>query len=106
MTDITVQELKQRLDAGEQINLIDVREQSEYDVSNLNGILMPMSNINSQLEDYMAYQFEEVVIHCRSGARSGRVVEALRQIGFVNARNLIGGIKAWADEIDPSMPVG
>ena len=87
-TDISVVELKKRLDAGETINLIDVREQYEYDEFNLGGDLIPLGTLPGKLE-------EEVIVHCRSGARSGTAKMFLIQSGFTNVRNLLGGVLDW-----------
>jgi len=94
-TDISVIELKKRLDAGEKINLIDVREQFEYDEFNLGGELIPLGTLPGKLEDLETLRDEEVIVHCRSGARSGTAKIFLTQSGFTNVRNLIGGVLDW-----------
>jgi rhodanese-related sulfurtransferase len=94
-TDISVVELKKRLDAGEKINLIDVREQFEYDEFNLGGKLIPLGTLPSNLEDLEDLKDEEIIVHCRSGARSGTAKMFLTQSGFTNVRNLLGGILDW-----------
>lgn len=95
ITDISVIELKKRLDAGEKINLIDVREQFEYDEFNLGGELIPLGSLPGKLEDLETLREEEVIVHCRSGARSGTAKMFLAQSGFTNVRNLIGGVLDW-----------
>jgi rhodanese-related sulfurtransferase len=96
--DITVQELKQRLDAGEKFVFIDVREPYEYQEFNLGAKLIPLNSI-----PYAAYgeldQFKEVeiVVHCRSGMRSGNAQRYLQSLGYANVRNLEGGVLAWKD---------
>jgi len=95
ITDISVIELKKRLDAGEKINLIDVREQFEYDEFNLGGELIPLGTLPGKLEDLETLREEEVIVHCRSGARSGTAKMFLAQSGFTNVRNLIGGVLDW-----------
>ncbi|KAA9345386.1 rhodanese-like domain-containing protein [Larkinella humicola] len=95
--DITAQELKERLDKGEKINLIDVREEYEFDEDNLGGELYPLGSLPSQIDDLEDLQDEEVIIYCRSGARSGRAQQFLEQNGFSNVRNLIGGILAYRE---------
>ena len=95
--DITAQELKERLDKGEKINLIDVREEYEFDEDNLGGELYPLGSLPSQIDDLEELQDEEVIIYCRSGARSGRAQQFLEQNGFSNVRNLIGGILAYRE---------
>ena len=94
-TDISVVELKKRLDAGETINLIDVREQYEYDEFNLGGDLIPVGTLPGKLEDLEDLKNEEVIVHCRSGARSGTAKMVLIQSGFTNVRNLLGGVLDW-----------
>ncbi|MGM9507292.1 rhodanese-like domain-containing protein [Larkinella sp. GY13] len=95
--DITVQELKERLDKGEKINLIDVREEYEFDEDNLGGRLYPLGSLPSQIDELEDLQDEEIIIHCRSGARSARAQQFLEQNGFSNVRNLIGGILAYRE---------
>ncbi|MBN8587402.1 MAG: rhodanese-like domain-containing protein [Rhodothermia bacterium] len=104
MADITVQELKKRMDAGEKLNIIDVREPAEYEVSNIGAPLVPLSTL-TDLSPFESYREQELIVHCRSGARSGRVVQMLLHAGYKNPRNLVGGIMAWAADIDPNMTV-
>ena len=83
--------------------MIDVREESEYDVSNLGGELIPMGDIIERKDDISADK--KVVVHCRSGKRSASVIMALEsQFGFTNLYNLKGGIMAWIEEIEPNLP--
>jgi adenylyltransferase/sulfurtransferase len=103
MKEKTVQELKQMLDNKEDFQLIDVREEHEFEICNLNGELIPMGEIADNVEKIS--KDKPVIIHCRSGARSGNVCNYLEQNhGFNNLYNLKGGILAWADQIDTSMP--
>lgn len=95
--DITVQELKQKMDAGEDFVFVDVREPYEYDEFNLEAELIPLGQIPTALEKLAGKENEEIVIHCRSGARSGRAQQFLQQNGFTNVRNLTGGVLAWID---------
>lgn len=93
------------MDAGEDFQLIDVREQFEYDTANIRGQLIPLGGILIE-EDKLSRE-KPVIIHCRSGARSAAAILQLeQQFGFTNLYNLKGGIKAWAEEIDPSIIVG
>lgn len=96
--DISVIKLKQRIDAGESINLIDVREPFEYEEFNLNGKLIPLGELPSRLSEIEHLKSEEVIVHCRSGARSGTAQQFLLQNGFTNVRNLIGGVLDWQRE--------
>lgn len=102
MKEINVQELKQMKDEGADFQLIDVREQHEFEICNLKGELIPMGDVPERFSEIS--KEKPVVIHCRSGARSGNIVSYLEQShGYTNLSNLAGGILAWADQIDPSM---
>jgi rhodanese-related sulfurtransferase len=103
MNSKTVAELKQMLDAKEDFQLIDVREEHEFEICNLNGELIPMGEIPDNVKKIS--KDKPVVVHCRSGKRSGNVIQYLESnFGYTNLYNLEGGILAWADEIDTSMP--
>lgn len=93
--DITVTELKQRLDAGEKLNIIDVREPWEFEEFNINGKLIPLGDLQGKLDDLDAWQDQEVIVHCKSGGRSAAAVDYMTRQGFKNARNLAGGMMAW-----------
>lgn|SRR2546428_4845881 len=104
MREITVQELKKKIDTNENFQLIDVREEFEYQDANLGGELIPLGNI--LLESDKISKDKDVVIHCRSGKRSAAAIMQLeQQYGFTNLYNLEGGILAWSAEIDPSIHV-
>jgi rhodanese-related sulfurtransferase len=104
MKEITVQEFKQKIDNQEEFQLIDVREEHEYDICNLNGELMPVGEIFQQVERISKEKM--VILYCRSGSRSMVVGKELeKRHGFTNLYNLKGGIIAYAREIDPGMPV-
>lgn len=103
MKEITVEELKQKIDNKEDFQLIDVRETFEYETSNLNGENIPLANI--LLEKGKVAQDKPVVVHCRSGKRSAQAIKLLEGQGFTNLSNLEGGILAWRDEFDPDMIV-
>lgn len=105
MKEVTVQDLKEKRDNKEDFVLIDVREHFEYEVSNLNGTHIPMGDIHSKLDELKEKKDEELIIMCRSGARSGNVTQFLEAQGFSNVSNLKGGITAWAREIEPGMEV-
>jgi adenylyltransferase/sulfurtransferase len=98
---LTVKELKRRIDAGEDVQLIDVREPYEYQIAHIGGKLIPQNDVPNRLAEID--RDREVVVHCRSGARSQRIAEFLKQAGYSNVVNLAGGILAWSDEIDPSV---
>ena len=103
MKEITVQELKGLQDSGAGFQLIDVREPNEFDFANLGGQLIPLGSIPQEVEKFD--KNKQVVVHCRSGKRSGDAIQFLeKNHGFENLYNLKGGILAWFDEIDPSVP--
>jgi sulfur-carrier protein adenylyltransferase/sulfurtransferase len=104
MKEITVLELKSMLDNKEDFQLIDVREEHEYEMANLGGELLPMAEAIQSADKIN--RNKKVVIHCRSGARSAAVIKQLESTSvFDNLYNLKGGIIAWANEIDPSKQV-
>jgi adenylyltransferase/sulfurtransferase len=98
---ITVKELKRRMDAGEDVQLIDVREPFEYQIAQIGGKLIPQNDVPQRLAEIDRER--EVVVHCKSGGRSQRIAEFLVQSGYPKVVNLAGGILAWADEIDPKV---
>ncbi len=105
MNEITVQELKEKKESGDDFLLLDVREDFEYLVSNLEGLHVPMDHLENRMDELEEYKQKEVIVMCRSGNRSAKVTAYLQNKGFEKAINLKGGIKKWADEIDGSMPV-
>ena len=100
--EIQVEELKSRLDSGEDVFVLDVREPHEYQICNTNGYLIPLGDLPKRVHELDSSR--EIVAHCRSGARSAKAVDFLRQAGFKKVHNLAGGILAWADRVDPKMP--
>ena len=100
--DITAEELKALRDAGDDFELIDVREQTEFDAVNLDGRLVPLGSLEEAIPELS--KDAHVVVHCHAGGRGAKAVEQLRKAGFENAWNLRGGILAWIDRIDPSLP--
>jgi adenylyltransferase/sulfurtransferase len=101
-SDIQVEELKRRLDKGDDIFVLDVREPHEYQICNIGGYLIPLGDLPKRVSELDSSR--EIVAHCRSGARSAKAVDFLRQAGFKKVHNLAGGILAWADRVDPKMP--
>ncbi len=95
--DITVTELKKKLDNKEEFVFIDVREQYEYDEFNLGARLIPLGDFQTSIPDLEEHKSDEVIIHCRSGARSGMAQQMLQAAGFSNVRNVTGGVLAWQD---------
>jgi adenylyltransferase/sulfurtransferase len=98
---LTVKELKQRRDAGEDIFLLDVREPYEAQIAQIGGTLIPQNDVANRLAEIP--RDREIIVHCRSGARSQRIAEFLKQSGYPQVVNLAGGILAWSDEIDPKV---
>jgi adenylyltransferase/sulfurtransferase len=101
---ITVEELKRKQDAHEDFFLLDVREPHEVPIASLGAPLIPVGSIEARANEIADHKNDEVIIHCRSGARSQKAALALKAAGFTNVKNLAGGILAWADKIDPTMP--
>lgn len=98
MKEITVTELKNRLDAGEQLNVIDVREPEEYNEYNIGAKLIPLGNImNMQWDEIEDLKEQELIVHCRSGKRSMQACMMLEQAGFTNTVNVTGGVMAWQE---------
>lgn len=99
MEDITVNELKKRLDAGDKFIFIDVREPYEYAEFNLGAELIPLNTVPEAAMGKLAdHKDDEIIVHCRSGARSGNAKQFLVQMGFKNVRNVLGGVLAWQRE--------
>ena len=94
-TDITPSELKERLANGEKPFIIDVREDWEYQEQNIGALNIPLGTLPEKLDELEAHKNEEVIVHCRSGARSASAKAFLQQNGFTNVRNLTGGILAY-----------
>ncbi|MEN2282580.1 rhodanese-like domain-containing protein [Algoriphagus sp. SE2] len=95
MEDINVKELKARLDKNEKFVFIDVREEWEYEDENLGAINIPLGDLQNRLDEIEKYKNEEIVVHCRSGARSGNAKKFLESKGFAKVRNVLGGIMAY-----------
>ena len=93
--DITVQELRQKLESGEKIVFIDVREPWEYEEFNLGARLIPLNTLVNSMYELEDHKEDEIVLQCRSGSRSGMAQGMLLANGFTNVRNLTGGIMAW-----------
>jgi molybdopterin/thiamine biosynthesis adenylyltransferase/rhodanese-related sulfurtransferase len=101
-TEMTVEELKQRLDRGDDLFVLDVREPHEFQIANLGGHLIPLNDLPNRLGELD--RDRETVVHCKLGGRSAKAVDFLRQSGFSRVYNLAGGITAWSDRIDPKVP--
>src|SRR5439155_11747242 len=100
--DITPRELKARLDAGDDLVLLDVREQSEWDIARLKGArLIPVNSVTERAHELSTA--DEIVLYCKGGVRSARALNQLRELGFRKLWNLSGGIIRWAEEVDPSI---
>ena len=101
--DMTPEELKQKMDAGDKdLFVLDVREPNEYQICNLGGHLIPLNDLPKRVGELDSSK--EIVVHCKMGGRSAKAVDYLKQQGFSNVHNLVGGINAWAERVDPTMP--
>ncbi|HEX8548206.1 MAG TPA: rhodanese-like domain-containing protein [Cytophagaceae bacterium] len=104
MKEITAQELKDLIDSNADIQIIDVREVSEFEDGNINGELIPLGTVPNNVEKIS--KDKQVIVHCRSGKRSGNAITFLEQNhGYTNLYNLKGGILAWKNDIDDSLDV-
>ena len=101
---ISVEQLKSRLDQGDRPFILDVREPHEYAIVNLGAPLIPVGQVGQRLSELPANKDQEIVVHCKTGGRSQKASVELRAAGYTNVKNLTGGITAWADKIDPSLP--
>jgi adenylyltransferase/sulfurtransferase len=104
MEEITATELKERIDRGDDLQIIDVREPNEYDIARIPGAtLIPLGQVTQRMGEIE--EGRETVVHCKGGARSARAIEALNGAGFKGKLvNLKGGITAWSNDVDPSVP--
>ncbi len=104
LEEISATKLKERLDAGDDIQLIDVRQPDEYGFAKIEGAkLIPLGDVLRRMDEIDPAR--ETVIHCKMGARSAKAMELLKQAGFTGAmKNLKGGITAWSNEVDPKVP--
>lgn len=97
MKDITVKELKERLEKGEKFHFLDVREEWEYEEDNLGATNIPLGELPHRLSELEPFKDEEIVVHCRSGARSGNAKKFMETKGYSNVRNVLGGILAYRE---------
>ncbi len=99
MQTITAEELKNRIDAGEKINIVDVREPHENAEFNIGGVLVPLGRIQTMdVDELEKFKTEELVVYCRSGNRSGQACMILDTMGFTNVKNLVGGMLKWQEK--------
>ncbi len=99
MQEITVDELKARIDAGEKLNVIDVREPAEYQEYNLGGMLIPLGRVmGMQIDELDDMKDEEIIVHCKAGKRSMQACMFMEQMGFTNLKSLAGGADAWKEK--------
>ena len=99
---LSVKDLKKRMDAGENLFILDVREPFEYQIANIGGKLIPQGEVPQRLAEID--RDREIIVQCKSGGRSQRIAELLKESGYPKVANLSGGILAWSDQIDPSVP--
>jgi len=104
MPEITATELKQRLDNGDDLQIVDVREDNEVAIAKLpNSIHIPLGQVINRMSEIDSSR--ETVVHCKMGGRSARAIDALKRSGFTgNLINLAGGITAWSNDVDPTVP--
>lgn len=98
MEDITVQQLKARQAANEALNILDVREEWEYEEDNMGAKLMPLGDIPARIEEIADWKDQEMIVHCKSGGRSGRAKKYLESQGFTKVRNMLGGMLTYREE--------
>ena len=98
---LAVKELKRRIDAVEDVFILDVREPYEYKIAQIGGKLIPQTDVPNRLDEIDRNR--EIIVQCHSGVRSQKIAEYLKQQGYPRVVNLAGGILAWAEEIDPKM---
>jgi adenylyltransferase/sulfurtransferase len=99
---ISVKDLKQRIDKGEDLYILDVREPFEYQIANIGGKLIPQNDVPQRLAEIP--RDREIVVHCKMGGRSQKIAEFLHQSGYPQVTNVSGGIIAWSEQVDPSVP--
>jgi rhodanese-related sulfurtransferase len=99
--EIRVEELKQRLDAGENLFLLDVRDEFEYEISNIGGQLIPLAELSKRMNELDSNL--NIVTVCKMGPRGAKAAQALNKAGFTHVWNLTGGIHAWSDRVDHSV---
>jgi adenylyltransferase/sulfurtransferase len=102
IVDMTPEELKQRLDAGDDLFVLDVRDPHEYQICNLGGHLIPLNDLPKRVGELDPSR--EIVVHCKLGGRSAKAADFLKQAGFNRVHNLTGGINAWSERVDPKVP--
>ncbi|WP_166827715.1 rhodanese-like domain-containing protein [Thalassoroseus pseudoceratinae] len=103
--EVSCETVHQKLEAGEDILLVDCREQAEYDTVSIDSaVLLPMSEIQARLGELESQRDKEIVIHCHHGGRSMQVTAWLTQQGFANVKSMAGGIDRWAEVINPELP--
>ena len=104
--EISVEELKAKLDRKDNFLLLDVREDNEYQIAHIEGsTLVPLSQLPMRIAELQEHKDKEFCVHCRTGGRSAQAIEMLKAAGFTNTlRNVTGGILAWSETIDPSVP--
>lgn len=97
--------MKKKMDAGDDFLLLDVREQNEYNIANIpSARLIPLSALQTRVEELKGLEDKEIVVHCKLGGRSMQACQFLESLGFKNLANLSGGIIAWSDQVDPAVP--
>lgn len=101
--ELDVEELKQRMDSGDPVFLLDVRQPEECEIASLGGHLIPLNELADRMDELQDID-GQIIVYCRSGSRSARAVAYLHSFGMTNVVNLKGGLLAWSERIDPAMP--
>jgi rhodanese-related sulfurtransferase len=101
--EISVEELKKKMDSGDKPFILDVRQPQEYQMANIGAKLIPLGELPQRMDEISQYKDQEIIVHCRSGVRSARACQILKNHGFENPKNLAGGILEWARVVDHSL---
>jgi adenylyltransferase/sulfurtransferase len=102
-TEITSVELKQRIDRGDRLKIVDVREPNEYQINRIPGsVLIPLGDVPKRVNEIDPN--DEIVVHCKTGGRSAKAADFLRSVGYKRVLNLKGGVLDWIDKVDPTQP--
>lgn len=102
--EITPRALKNRLDRGDKLRILDVRTVQEHEAASIGGYNIPVEELEGRMPEIEGWRDDEIVVHCRLGGRSAKAVQMLQQRGFSKVLNMKGGLNAWTDEVDPSLP--
>lgn len=105
IAEITVEELNTMMQSGNAPVILDVREYFEFDLANIDGVLIPLGELEMRIYEIEQHKEDDIVVHCRTGSRSAEAVAMLQNQGFKKVKNLTGGLNEWARKIDSSLPI-